>query len=219
MLFVAEIGSMHKGSPSLARELIRQAAHAGADIAKFQLGWPPDDPLRHIDGWSQTLAKWCADYNIEFMASLWAQEGLRAAERANMCRYKVAAQKSGESAFLEMVLSTGKEVFVSVDPLMSRHQPALYGNAKYIWCVSKYPAYPENLENMPERFGGDWYGYSDHSHGIGACLLAIARGSMYTEKHLTLDKTDLTVRDTPFSATPDEFADLVKYGKEIAMFR
>ena len=39
MLFIAEIGMNHNGNLDLCNELIRQAKWAGADIAKFQLGW------------------------------------------------------------------------------------------------------------------------------------------------------------------------------------
>ena len=39
MLFIAEIGLNHNGNFDLGCEMIRQAKLAGADIAKFQLGW------------------------------------------------------------------------------------------------------------------------------------------------------------------------------------
>ena len=39
MLFIAEIGMNHNGNLDLCNELVRQAKWAGADIAKFQLGW------------------------------------------------------------------------------------------------------------------------------------------------------------------------------------
>ena len=39
MIFIAEIGLNHNGNLDLCHELIRQAKFAGADIAKFQLGW------------------------------------------------------------------------------------------------------------------------------------------------------------------------------------
>ena len=58
-------------------------------------------------------------------------------------------------------------------------------------------------------------GYSDHSIGIEMCLLAISRGATVIEKHFTLNKTSQIIRDHILSATPDEFADLVKYGSEI----
>ena len=38
-LIIAEAGVNHNGDLKIAKELIRQAAMAGADIVKFQLGW------------------------------------------------------------------------------------------------------------------------------------------------------------------------------------
>ena len=37
MRVIAEIGTAHQGNPDLAEKLIREAAHAGADCAKFQI--------------------------------------------------------------------------------------------------------------------------------------------------------------------------------------
>ena len=49
MKFIAEIGLNHNGNLDLCHELIRQAKWAGADIAKFQLGWrAKKDEINHI---------------------------------------------------------------------------------------------------------------------------------------------------------------------------
>ena len=49
MIFIAEIGLNHNGNLDLCHELIRQAKLAGADIAKFQLGWrAKKDEINHI---------------------------------------------------------------------------------------------------------------------------------------------------------------------------
>ncbi|MFQ5410040.1 MAG: N-acetylneuraminate synthase family protein [Anaerolineales bacterium] len=205
-MFVAEAGSLHKGNTALACEIVRQFAFAGADIVKFQLGWPEDDHLRHVGiDMAEHIADYCRAYDVEFMASIWSQEGLKIARDVGMRRYKVAAQKSYDDELLEQVLADGKTVFVS-GRRMSGTVP--------IFCQSLYPVYPWKLQ-MPQAFR-EWYGYSDHSHGIAACLLAISRGAKYIEKHVCLDKTDLATRDSPFSATPDEFAELAQVGGEIA---
>ena len=58
-------------------------------------------------------------------------------------------------------------------------------------------------------------GYSDHSVGIEVALMAIVRGANVIEKHLTLDKSDTTIRDHALSASPSEFKNLVKLGRLI----
>jgi N,N'-diacetyllegionaminate synthase len=230
MIWVAEIGSMHKGNKDLAYELIRQAAQAGATIAKFQFGWTEEaqlamglkpNPVRFVDEWAEDLDKWCEYFGVELMASIWSQEGLNTALRIAMAQYKIAAQKAGDLELCERIYSAPAfRVFASLD----RHSPhAKFHQSwtgKLIYCKSKYPTYPEDIAKSPSylgmpEFGRDWFGYSDHMHGIDACLLAVARGAQYIEKHFCLDKTDLTVRDTVFSATPDEFAEMVRIGNGI----
>ena len=56
-------------------------------------------------------------------------------------------------------------------------------------------------------------GFSDHTIGIETALLAVARGARVIEKHFTLDKSDVTIRDHALSATPDEFGQLVELGR------
>jgi sialic acid synthase SpsE len=208
MLFVAELGSMHKGDPAVAYEMMRQAKNAGADIVKFQFGHPPIDRVRYVDLWAPMLQEWARYLDVELMASIFSLEGLRAAQSIGMRRYKVAHQKAEEKDLVEAILAEGKETFVS-SPLYSDRMCV-----RNIYATYLYPTYPKDLE-MPQSFY-EYYGYSDHMHGIEACILAIARGAQYIEKHFCLDKTDLATRDTPFSAAPDEFADLVRIGRPLA---
>ena len=62
MIFIAEIGMNYNGNLDLAFELIKQAKYAGADIAKFQLGWRDGiDEINHIDEEKlKKLNSWCS---------------------------------------------------------------------------------------------------------------------------------------------------------------
>lgn len=204
--WVAEIGSMHKGDKSLAFEMIRQFSQAGATICKFQFGWTQAaqekhglayNPARYVDPWAYDLKKWCDYFDVKLMASIWSREGLTAAQAVGMKYFKVSRLLNDDQLRGEMENMPG----------------VWFTSGEDVYVVSEYPVYPERL-NLPASFGisEEWYGYSDHCHGIEACLLAAARGALYIEKHVCLDKTDLTVRDTPFAATPDEFAEMVKIG-------
>jgi N,N'-diacetyllegionaminate synthase len=219
VLYVAEVGSAHKGNVSLACEMIRQAAQAGASIVKFQFGWSPEvefqlglpeNRIRYMDDdFVKRIASFSERCGIELMASIWSEDGLRQARMADMKRYKIAHQMAENEELISLCLSDGKPVFIS-------NPATTYTKwVEPILCPSSYPAY---CVDMPDKFT-TFYGYSDHSHGIGACLLAVARGAQYIEKHVALDKSDLSVRDTSFSATFDEFTLLVRMGKEIEMFR
>lgn len=207
MLWVAEVGSAHKGNLSLAHEYIRAYSQAGASVIKFQYGWTRKaqramglkyNPVRYIDDWAMQLNEWCFQYGVYIMASIWSEEGLEAAEQSNLDFYKIGYQ----------MWKRNPDFARKVERL---HNVIISGRDTYV--VSEYPTYPGRL-HMPERFD-KVMGYSDHSHGIGACLLAVARGATYIEKHVALDKTDLVTKDTPFSATPDEFAEMVRVGTEM----
>lgn len=225
MLIVAEIGSMHKGKPALAYELIKQAKYAGADIAKFQFGWTreaqeqqhhvPYLELRYIDPYGYSLAEWCDYFDIELMASIWSVDGLQLARQLDMQKFKVAHQlvEKPECKYLiDEILSFGKTTFVS-GVHYGHVEPFLKDNVVPIVTTGNYPTYPNEVV-MPKTFS-QFRGYSDHTPGIEMCLLAASRGADYIEKHFCLDKTDLCVKDTAFSATPDEFRQMAQLAREL----
>jgi sialic acid synthase SpsE len=224
MLWVAEIGLNYEGNFDLAYELIRQAKLAGANIAKFQFGWRcQSGEINHIDeNQARRLREWCDSLHIEFLASVITEEGFALARAAGVRRYKIASRTVADNPSLcERVLADGKETFISLGMWTGAKWP--FGppseRLRYIFCVSKYPAYPEDVAAMPARFSaGGFYGYSDHCHGIGACLLAVGRGAGYVEKHFTLNKASQVIRDHTLSATPEEFGSLTQLGGEIARF-
>ncbi|HUE12546.1 MAG TPA: N-acetylneuraminate synthase family protein, partial [Planctomycetaceae bacterium] len=128
---------------------------------------------------------------------------------------------------LEKVARTGKPVIVStgvsdvsqIDAtlrcLRGRWEAhAVVGELGLLHCVSSYPTPPEqtNLRSIPflaERFGCT-VGYSDHTLGTEAAVLAVASGARIIEKHFTLDKHQSDFRDHQLSADPAELAELVK---------
>ena len=86
-------------------------------------------------------------------------------------------------------------------------------NLNYLFCISKYPAYPEDLKDFPKKFSEENYiGYSDHTHGISVPLLAISRGAKVIEKHFTLNRNG-GGPDDPFSMEPADLAALCKDSK------
>lgn len=223
MLFAAEIGLNHDGNFDLAYELIRQAKRAGADIAKFQFGWRDrPEEINHIDlTRARRLKQWCDDLEIEMLASLITEEALEIGRAIGLERFKIASRTVRDNPRLcERIIAEGKETFVSLGMWGGSSFP--FGppgeKLRYIYCVSKYPTYPRDL-SLPDRFGANaFYGYSDHCHGITGCLLAVAHGARYIEKHFTLNKTSQVIRDHVLSATPDEMRQLVTLGRELRLF-
>lgn len=222
MEIVAEIGMNHEGNFDLAYELIRQAKLSGADVAKFQFGWR-DKPgeINQIDAArAKQLREWCDYVGIEMLASVINDGALELAQAAQLKRMKVASRTVVDRPDLvEQILALGKETFISLGMYDGEAWP--FGppsdRVHYIYCRSKYPTYPMDLIGLPERFtASDFYGYSDHCHGISACLIAIGRGAQYVEKHFTLNKASQVIRDHTLSATPAELRDLCELGGEMS---
>ena len=206
--FVAELSSMHKKNKSLLYELMRQAKLAHADYVKVQLGWPKEDSIRYIDDWAPDIARWSRDLDIPWFASIWSQDGLGVAQANGMEVYKVShqiAQDKEQTPLVANIIATGRVVYVSGELMKAPNVYPIYVHA------GEYPTYESH---MPKEFN-EWYGYSSHAHGLGDKLLACSRGARYIEAHMCLSKSDLWVRDTTFSLTPDEFSDMVKYGTDI----
>jgi N,N'-diacetyllegionaminate synthase len=221
MEFIAEIGLNHNGHFNLAYELIRQAKYAGADVAKFQLGWRgKEGEMNYIDrNILSDLKKWCDYFEIELLFSVFTTEAFELIREFDLPRYKIASRTvKDDLPLVKQIVAERKPTIIS---LGMWEQPDLpiqnANNVKYLWCKSKYPSQPWDLIDLPKNFkGSDYAGYSDHAIGIDTALLAIARGASIIEKHFTLDKSDTTIRDHALSATPDEFATMVRIGKEMA---
>jgi sialic acid synthase SpsE len=218
--FIAEIGMNHNGNLDLIYELIRQSKYAGADVAKFQLGWRAKEGEINCISIErlQQIKQWCEYFEIDFMASIITREAYEMAEKVGMASYKVASRTVKDDFLLvQQMVATGKETIISLG-MWDRSEPPLpkRSNIKYLWCKSKYPCTPWDMVNFPKSFSNTIYdGYSDHTIGIDMPLIAIARGASIIEKHFTLDKSDTSIRDHALSATPSEFSQLVQIGSEI----
>jgi len=223
LTLTAEIGLNHDGNWDRAFELIRQAKLAGADVAKFQFGWRHErGGVNHITpALARRLRDWCDYWEIEFMASIIDPEIMNLVDEVAPKRLKVASRTVTEHPDLvQRLLDSGKETFVSLGWWDEESWPFGPPNdqLRYVYCISQYPTYPSALAAFPEQFSETThYGYSDHTHGIDACLLALARGARFVEKHFTLDKAHESVHnDHILSATPQEFRVLHEHGRAVS---
>ena len=220
MTIIAEIGLNHNGNFDLCYELIKQAKYAGANIAKFQLGWRgKEDEMNYLDADRvATLKKWGDYFDIEVMFSVFTEEAFQLLKGVGIDRYKIASRTvKDDLPLVERVVAENQPTFISLGMWEKEGLPIEgKSNISYLWCKSKYPSTPWDMLDLPKDFTNSPYtGYSDHTIGIDTCLLAIARGATVIEKHFTLDKSDTTIRDHGLSATPDELKLLCELGNEI----
>jgi len=234
MIIIAEIGINHNGNIHLAHELIQKAKISGADIAKFQFydpakifgprGTYPDKKnyefaLTVQFGFEQAkiLKEWCDKEGIEFMASVFDLERFEWMEELKVKRYKIASRSVESVKLCDKILKTKKETFISLGFWSKKCVPYKNENAKYLYCVPKYPCDYSDIK-LPTVFSKSAYqGFSDHTIGIETSLAAVARGAKIIEKHFTLNK-GLVGPDHICSMTPEELSDLSKYGRAIERF-
>lgn len=135
--------------------------------------------------------------------------------------YKIASLENVDHPLIRVVAATGKPVIIStgastldeVDEAVEVARDAGCSNLVILRCTSGYPAKPDdaNLVTIPmlrERYGCE-VGLSDHSHGIGVSIAAVALGATVIEKHLIEDRAAGGV-DAAFSMEPDQLRQLVE---------
>jgi N,N'-diacetyllegionaminate synthase len=221
MIFIAEIGLNHNGNIDLCYELIKQAKYSGADIAKFQYGWKSGkNEINHLTIKDVRKLKSICDYfEIEILFSVFNKESYKNLKNIGTKKFKIASRILLDDLELAKSISKDKENETIVSMGMVNLNTRPLGNSKkikYLWCRSRYPTFLEDLKKFPRDFKkSNFHGYSDHCIGIETCLLAISRGAKIIEKHFTLDKSDTTIRDHSLSATPDEFLNLTRVGRDI----
>jgi sialic acid synthase SpsE len=238
VLVVAEIGNNHEGDFKVAQELVRRAAESGAHAVKFQTFQTRyfvgrQDPARYarMESFELTyahfaeLAALAKSLGLLFISTPLDLESARFLEGL-VDSYKVASGDNDFVALMECIAATGKPVIISTGMSDMGQVTAAKQCVETVWrsrgiqqelailhCVSSYPAPPEaiNLAVLPRLASelGCTIGYSDHTDGIEACVLAVALGARIIEKHFTLDKHYSDFRDHQLSADPAEMKRLV----------
>jgi sialic acid synthase SpsE len=243
VLIVAEIGNNHEGSFDAAQALVRAAAAAGADAVKFQTFRTRHfvsaaDRVRHqrlrsfelTHAQFEALQRLATSLGLLFVSTP-LDLGSASFLEGLVDAYKIASGDNNFYPLIERVCQTGKPVIVSTGlsdlaqvartvQFIERcwHAAGIRQDLALLHCVSAYPTPPEqaNVAAVGRLAGelGCTVGYSDHTTGILACLLAVAQGARIIEKHFTLDKHYSDFRDHQLSADPAEMGELVRRIRE-----
>lgn len=93
---------------------------------------------------------------------------------------------------IPIILSTGmagkKELDDALEVITRYHS-----NISILHCVSQYPTHPDNLNlrsisYLKKHYGQYRIGFSDHTIGIAAPIIAVGMGAEIIEKHVTIDR-------------------------------
>ncbi len=239
-LVIAEIGNNHEGHEEVACRMIDAAAKAGADIVKFQtyrtehyVSVHQAERFARLKQFElsyaifEHLGRVARDCGVVFLST---PLDLESAAFLNdlVPAFKIASGDNTFRPLIECVAGFDKPVLLSAGIATYAELCSAAGWLRAVWdaqgvnpglavlhCVTAYPAPPDQvnlavLSRLGREIPDITVGYSDHTLGIEAAVLAVALGARIVEKHFTLDHHYSDFRDHQLSAEPRELADLVR---------
>ncbi|MCG2787445.1 MAG: N-acetylneuraminate synthase family protein [Anaerolineae bacterium] len=171
---IAEIGINHNGDLGIAKEMIKAAAHAGADAVKFQKRTPEVcTPLEQQKQMRETpwgyisyldyrykvefdkeayieIDRHCRDLGIDWMVSVWDEPSVDFMGQFETPAYKVPSASLTDLALLKYARKSGKPIIIStgmstMDEIHRGVDAAGLENLMIMHCTSAYPCDPEEL--------------------------------------------------------------------------
>ena len=231
---IAEGGVAHFGSLSKAKELVDIAVTAGADAFKLQAFQTDHLIANSLPDWKRRMksrevgfdfikdiSEYCALRGITFLCTPHEPSVLTWLEKLRIPAYKVGSGERGNHDFLReiaklkkpMILSTGthreEDIRSSLDAVNSMGKLDI----ALLHCVTAYPVPFEQanlriISRYLDLFENP-IGYSDHTEGSTACLLAVAIGACIIEKHIAVDFDVPDAQDWRVSCGPRTFKEFV----------
>jgi sialic acid synthase SpsE len=167
-------------------------------------------------------------YGIEFLSSPFSVERARfLCEKLGLTKIKIASSQMLCLPMLDYVNEHADTVFLSTGMATleevreaARHLKRV--RSLYILqCTTQYPTLPADanlavIGTLQKEFPNCGIGYSDHTCGILAPIVAVALGAQVIEKHFTLDKT-LPGTDHVLSAEPAELKAMIRQIREVEL--
>lgn len=171
---VAEIGVNHNGSVEIAKELIKQAHHAGVDAVKFQKRTPeicvPRDQWdimretpwgyisyieyrRKMEFQEEEYAeidRYCKSLGIDWFASVWDEPSVEFMERFNPICYKIPSASLTDRGLLCCLRDTGRPLILStgmstMEQICESVRLLDINNLVLCHATSTYPCDPSEL--------------------------------------------------------------------------
>jgi pseudaminic acid synthase len=170
--------------------------------------------------WHQELFKVAEEEGLICFSSPFDKTAVDFLEKLNVPAYKIASFEIQDIPLIEYTASKGKPIIMSTgiateeDIQLAVDTCRKAGNDEIILlkCTSSYPA-PLELANLntitdlKERFNVE-VGFSDHTYGHIAPVVATTLGASVIEKHFILNK-EIGGPDADFSLDEEEFTKMV----------
>ena len=232
---IAEIGNNHEGSFNVACKLIKEAKKAGVDAVKFQTFKTEDFINPNDKKRFRKLKKFELSYEEFEKLSVIAKNNklkfistpldINSAIFLNniVDCFKIASGDNNYYDLIKTVLNFDKPTFISTGLLDFIEVKSLvkfikkigfdFSKLSLFHCVSDYPVSYEEANLLSIKFLKDklplTIGYSDHTIGKDASIIAASLGAKIIEKHFTLSNNFSKFRDHQISLNPQDMKQLV----------
>lgn len=171
--------------------------------------------------WHGELFEYARSIDIDIFSSPFDKSAVDFLEQFNPSAYKIASFEITDYELIRYTASKGKPIIISTGiATIDEIQDAVdicrsVGNNDIILlkCTSAYPAPLEEanlltIPNLAETFGVI-SGFSDHTLGTTAPVVATTLGAKVIEKHFILDKS-IGGPDADFSLDKEEFSKMIQ---------
>ena len=176
--------------------------------------------------WHKELFEYARSIELDIFSSPFDKTAVDFLEQFNPSAYKIASLEITDYELIRYTASKGKPIIISTGiATFDEIQDAVgicrgEGNNDIVLlkCTSAYPAALEDanlmtIPNLSETFGVI-SGFSDHTLGITAPIVATTLGAQVIEKHFILDKS-IGGADADFSIDKQEFSEMIKAIREV----
>jgi len=171
--------------------------------------------------WHEELFRYAREIGIDIFSSPFDKSAVDFLEQFNPLAYKIASFEITDYELIRYTASKMRPIIISTGiATIDEIQDAVdicreVGNNDIILlkCTSAYPAKLEDanlktIPNLAETFGVI-SGFSDHTLGSTAPVVAVTLGAKVIEKHFILDKS-IGGADADFSMDKEEFSSMIQ---------
>jgi pseudaminic acid synthase len=171
--------------------------------------------------WHEELFDYAREIGIDIFSSPFDKTAVDFLEQFNPSAYKIASFEITDYELIRYTASKGRPIIISTGiATIDEIQDAVdicreerNNDIVLLKCTSAYPASLEDanlisIPNLADTFGV-LSGFSDHTLGTTAPIVATTLGAKIIEKHFILNK-EIGGADADFSLDKQEFAELIQ---------
>lgn len=171
--------------------------------------------------WHEELFRYAKEVGIDIFSSPFDKTAVDFLEQFNPVAYKIASFEITDYELVRytaskqkpMIISTGIATFEEIQDVVNICKDEGNEQIVLLKCTSQYPAPLEianlvMIDDLAKTFGVI-AGFSDHTLGSTAPIVAVTLGAKVIEKHFILDKS-IGGADCEFSMDTNEFSQMIQ---------